>query len=154
MEKSLSFAQVGDKLLWVLVVERLRLEVKWPPGLVWQSLSAATQPGLTILSTRPRLYPAHTCPGPATALMESCLLTFKLSRKDTANHRCRTVDGRSWELSRLAGPHQVGHGTGGSPMPLHIYRGLCESLHRIPVLTGSTGPSKPLITTHLTFFTK
>lgn len=136
----------------VLVVERLRLEVKRPSDLVWQSLSAAQQPGLAILLAKSRLFPAHTCPGPGTALMESRLLNFKLSGKDTANHRCRTIDGRCWDLSRLTGPLLVGHGTGGFPMSLRICRGLCESLHRTPFPTGSVAPSKPLITTHLTLF--
>lgn len=67
-----SFAQVADKLLWVLVVKRLRSEVKWPSGLVWQSLSAAQQSGLMkallpVLSSGPRVHPAHTFPELATA---------------------------------------------------------------------------------------
>lgn len=136
----------------VLVVERLRLEIKRPSGLVWQSLSAAQQPGLAILLAKSRLVPAHTCPGPGTAPMESRLLNFKLSGKDTANHCCRTIDGRCWELTQLSGPLLVGHGTGGFPMPLRICRGLCESLHRTPFPIGSAAPSKPLITTHLTWF--
>lgn len=58
-----SLAQVGDKLLCVLVVERLRLGVKWP---------SAQQPGLaraflTFLSVVSRLFPAYACPGPSTA---------------------------------------------------------------------------------------
>lgn len=69
-----SFAQVADKLLWVLVAKRLRSEVldsvALRPGLA-ESLYCSTvwpQESLPpVLSAGPRLHPAHTYPELATA---------------------------------------------------------------------------------------
>lgn len=95
------------------------------PGLAESAGCSAAWPHRSV--SRVKALPSSHLPGPGTALMESRLLNFKLSRKDTANHHCRTIDGRCWELSRLAGPLLVGQGTGGFPMSLRICRGLREA---------------------------